>query len=152
MCGFSGIFQSCIGDLTAIVNRMNDALTHRGPDDRGVWVDENVGLALGHRRLAIVDLSEAGRQPMHSSCGRFVIVFNGEIYNHRELKQKLEDEGLSPAEWRGHSDTEVLLEGLVSWGVEKTLQASVGMFAFALWDRQEQVLTLARDRMGEKPS
>ena len=100
MCGFSGIFQSCIGDLTAIVNRMNDALTHRGPDDRGVWVDENVGLALGHRRLAIVDLSEAGRQPMHSSCGRFVIVFNGEIYNHRELKQKLEDEGLSPAACR----------------------------------------------------
>ncbi|AZE60108.1 asparagine synthase (glutamine-hydrolyzing) [Pseudomonas synxantha] len=151
MCGFSGIFQSRIGDLTAIVNRMNDALTHRGPDDRGVWVDENVGLALGHRRLAIVDLSEAGRQPMHSSCGRFVIVFNGEIYNHRELRQKLEGEVLSPLAWRGHSDTEVLLEGLVNWGVEKTLQASVGMFAFALWDRQEQVLTLARDRMGEKP-
>lgn len=151
MCGFSGIFQARNSDLASIITRMNDALVHRGPDDRGVWVDENAGLALGHRRLAIVDLSEAGHQPMHSSCGRFLIVFNGEIYNHTELRQKLDNEGLSPPAWRGHSDTEVLLAGLAGWGVEKTLQASVGMFAFALWDRQEQVLTLARDRMGEKP-
>ncbi|MBI6605756.1 MULTISPECIES: asparagine synthase (glutamine-hydrolyzing) [Pseudomonas] len=151
MCGFSGVFQSGNGDLVSVVTGMNDALTHRGPDDRGVWVDENAGLALGHRRLAIVDLSEAGHQPMHSSCGRFVIAFNGEIYNHAELRHKLDSEGVSPQAWRGHSDTEVFLTGLASWGVEKTLQASVGMFAFALWDRQEQVLTLARDRIGEKP-
>ncbi|KRP58503.1 asparagine synthase (glutamine-hydrolyzing) [Pseudomonas trivialis] len=151
MCGFSGIFQAGNDDLVSVITRMNDALTHRGPDDRGVWVDDNVGLALGHRRLAIVELSEAGHQPMYSSCGRFVIAFNGEIYNHAELRRKLDIEGLSPPVWRGNSDTEVLVTGLARWGVEKTLQASVGMFAFALWDRQEQVLTLARDRMGEKP-
>ncbi|WP_339438644.1 asparagine synthase (glutamine-hydrolyzing) [Pseudomonas sp. EA_15y_Pfl1_P104] len=151
MCGISGILQARNSDLAKIVTGMNDALTHRGPDDRGVWIDENAGLGLGHRRLAIVDLSEAGHQPMHSSCGRFVIAFNGEIYNHMELRKQLGDEGLAPAMWRGHSDTEVLLTGLIGWGLEKTLQASVGMFAFALWDRQEQVLTLVRDRLGEKP-
>lgn len=112
MCGFSGIFQARNSDLASIITRMNDALVHRGPDDRGVWVDENAGLALGHRRLAIVDLSEAGHQPMHSSCGRFLIVFNGEIYNHTELRQKLDNEGLSPPAWRGHSDTERIIKNV----------------------------------------
>ena len=151
MCGFSGIFQARRTDLATVVTRMNDALIHRGPDDRGIWIDEDAGLALGHRRLAIVDLSPAGYQPMHSSCGRFVIAFNGEIYNHTQLRQRLDGEGLSPQFWRGHSDTEVLLAGLAHWGVENTLRASVGMFAFVLWDKQERVLTFARDRMGEKP-
>jgi len=151
MCGLSGIFASRNTELEAIVRLMNTSLIHRGPDGSGVWVDENAGIALGHRRLAIVDLSEAGHQPMHSSCGRFVIVFNGEIYNHGQLRQALQDDGLISTGLKGHSDTEVLLAGLASWGVEKTLNASVGMFAFALWDRQEQVLTLGRDRIGEKP-
>lgn len=150
MCGFSGIFQASSTDLATVVTRMNNALTHRGPDDSGIWVDEDAGLALGHRRLAIVDLSPAGHQPMHSSCSRFVIAFNGEIYNHAQLRQRLDDEGLSPY-WRGHSDTEVLLAGLARWGLEDTLKATVGMFAFVLWDKQERVLTFARDRMGEKP-
>lgn len=151
MCGFSGIFQAQSSDLATIVTRMNDALTHRGPDDCGVWVDSDVGLAIGHRRLAIVDLSPAGHQPMHSNCGRFVIAFNGEIYNHMQLRHRLDGESLSPHLWRGHSDTEVLLAGLARWGVETTLKSLVGMFAFALWDKQTRTLTFARDRMGEKP-
>jgi asparagine synthase (glutamine-hydrolysing) len=128
---------------------MNDAISYRGPDDAGIWVDE-CGLALGHRRLAIVDLTSAGYQPMHSHNQRYVLVFNGEIYNHLQLRQQLmaEDSGLA---WKGHSDTEVLLECIVRWGIEKALASFVGMFAFALWDRQERLLTLARDRVGEKP-
>lgn len=152
MCGFSGIFNVNTGSLSDIVARMNAAILHRGPDDGGIWEDQEVGLALGHRRLSIVDLSAAGHQPMQSSVGRFIIVFNGEIYNHAELRQQLQTEGLAPQQgWRGHSDTEVLLAGLAGWGIEKTLQACVGMFAFALWDKHERKLTLARDRMGEKP-
>ena len=137
---------------------MNDALLHRGPDDGGVWVDKRVGVALGHRRLSILDLTPAGHQPMHSECGRYVLVFNGEIYNHLEIRTHLEKESLQFAAsnhqsrgWNGHSDTETLLAAFAAWGVEKTLQACVGMFAIALWDKKEQVLTLARDRMGEKP-
>ncbi|WP_339452331.1 asparagine synthase (glutamine-hydrolyzing) [Pseudomonas sp. JAI120] len=147
MCGFSGILQECNYYLVAVVTRMNDALTHRGHDDRGIWGDET----LGHRRLAIVDLSDAGHQPMHSSCGRYVVVFSGEIYNHSELNQKLDSERLSPLLWRGHSDTEVLLAGLAGRGLGKTLPALVGMFAFVLWGKQEHMLTFARDRMDEKP-
>lgn len=151
MCGLTGVFCEDLGaELKPIITRMNDAITHRGPDDSAVWVDPSLGLALGHRRLAIVDLSPAGHQPMLSVCGRYVIVFNGEIYNHLELRNRLcvEDGAL---EWRGHSDTEVLLTCLIRWGIEKTLKAAVGMFAFAFWDIQEAVLTLARDRLGEKP-
>lgn len=152
MCGFSGIFNVNTGKLSDIVASMNAAILHRGPDDGGIWEDQDVGLALGHRRLSIVDLSAAGHQPMHSSVGRFIIVFNGEIYNHAELRHQLETDGLAPQQgWRGHSDTEVLLAGLAGWGIEKALQACVGMFAFALWDKYERKLTLARDRMGEKP-
>ncbi|MFV3014229.1 asparagine synthase (glutamine-hydrolyzing) [Pseudomonas sp. KHB2.9] len=151
MCGFSGIFNVKDGSLADIVSRMNAAILHRGPDDGGVWEDKKAGLGLGHRRLAIVDLSAAGHQPMQSDSGRFVIVFNGEIYNHAEIRLELEKQGFAPKEWRGHSDTEVLLCGLANWGVEKTLQACVGMFAFALWDERECLLTFARDRMGEKP-
>jgi asparagine synthase (glutamine-hydrolysing) len=126
---------------------MADALTHRGPDDAGVWVDGEAGIGLGHRRLSILDLSPAGHQPMVSAGGRYVVAFNGEIYNHLGLRRELE----MSADWRGHSDTETLLAGLEAWGVEATLKKAVGMFAIALWDRGERILYLARDRMGEKP-
>lgn len=128
---------------------MTAALTHRGPDDAGHWFDIDAGLALGHRRLAIVDLSPQGHQPMVSSSGRYVIVFNGEIYNHRVLRQALDHEVTVP--WRGHSDTETLLAAIQAWGLERALDRSVGMFALALWDKVSRTLVLARDRLGEKP-
>jgi len=129
---------------------MATAILHRGPDDAGVWVDAHAGIALAHRRLSILDLSPAGHQPMCSSSGRFVTAFNGEIYNHSELRTELEALGRAPS-WRGHSDTETLLAGFEVWGIEATLKKSIGMFAIALWDKQTHLLTLARDRMGEKP-
>lgn len=153
MCGLTGFWQpgGCRHDGAAVtVRRMADALAHRGPDDAGVWVDAAAGVTLGHRRLAIVDLSPAGHQPMASASGRFVIAFNGEIYNHAELRRELEAAGRAPA-WRGHSDTETLLAAVEAWGLERTLARSVGMFALALWDAQERALWLARDRLGEKP-
>lgn len=134
-----------------MVSRMADAIAHRGPDDAGVWVDAAAGLALGHRRLAILELSPAGHQPMRSAGGRFVIAFNGEIYNHLEIRDKAQETRGEDRVWRGHSDTETLLAGIECWGVEETLKACVGMFALVLWDRQERTLTLARDRFGEKP-
>lgn len=136
--------------LRQTVEAMADALLHRGPDDGGAWADEASGIVLGHRRLAIVDLSAAGHQPMHSASGRWVMAFNGEIYNHIALRVSLQEVGAAPA-WRGHSDTETLLAGFEHWGVEDTLQRCVGMFAIALWDRERRTLTLARDRFGEKP-
>lgn len=157
MCGLTGFWQpgGCAGDeAAATARRMADTLVHRGPDDVGVWVDDAAGLALGHRRLAILDLSPAGHQPMVSATGRYVIAFNGEIYNHLELRAALEKVGAggtAPLSWRGHADTETLLAAIEAWGVEETLQRCVGMFAFALWDRHARTLTLARDRMGEKP-
>ncbi len=154
MCGVAGWVQPGgfvdRSDAPCILRRMADAITHRGPDDAGEWLDLAAGLALAHRRLSILDLSPAGHQPMLSAEGRYVLVFNGEIYNHLELRARLEREGAAPM-WRGHSDTETLLACLSAWGVEPTLQAAVGMFALALWDRRERVLHLARDRMGEKP-
>ncbi len=146
---------------------MASALAHRGPDASGVWVDEAIGIALAHRRLSVLELSTAGAQPMTSACGRYVIVFNGEIYNHLELRRELE--AAAPAfglahqgrgneisremsvTWRGHSDTETLLAAVAAWGLEPALKRFVGMFAFALWDRRQRTLTLARDRIGEKP-
>jgi asparagine synthase (glutamine-hydrolysing) len=156
MCGITGFFNSrpdgylTSNNLAIQVTAMADAITYRGPDDSGIWVDEKSALALGHRRLSILDLSPAGHQPMHSACGRYVIAFNGEIYNHLELRAQLAQQKISPI-WRGHADTETLLACFVAWGIERTLQATVGMFALALWDRQQKVLTLARDRIGEKP-
>lgn len=129
---------------------MADTIAYRGPDDSGVWADESAGLALAHRRLSIVDLSAAGHQPMFSASGRFVLAYNGEVYNHLDLRRDLEAVGAAGV-WRGHSDTETLLACIEAWGVETTLKRSVGMFAFALWDRQERALVLARDRAGEKP-
>jgi asparagine synthase (glutamine-hydrolysing) len=152
MCGIAG-FQwrrahHPTDRLRRIIQAMTDTLTHRGPDDSGVWVDPAVGLALGHRRLSILDLSAAGRQPMMSICGRYVITYNGEIYNFPELRQQLEEHGHT---FRGHSDTEILLAALAHWGVAEVLPRLNGMFAFALWDRECRCLTLARDRAGKKP-
>ncbi|MDR1910762.1 MAG: asparagine synthase (glutamine-hydrolyzing) [Helicobacteraceae bacterium] len=143
MCGIIGYLGGVVSE--EIAAKMSEAIGHRGPDDSGVWIDANDGVALAHRRLSIVDLSEAGKQPMISANERFVIVYNGEIYNHLELRRAL------TANWRGHSDTETLLESIAARGVEETLKKSVGMFAFALWDRAEKTLTLARDCFGEKP-
>ncbi len=152
MCGLNGFFsaQANSYDTAVAINQMNAALHHRGPDDEGSWHDDRLGLVLGHRRLAIQDLSPAGVQPMHSLCGQYVLVFNGEVYNHLELRQQLAEQGIV-VDWRGHSDTETILACFVAWGIEKTLGSMIGMFAIALWNRLDQVLTLARDRMGEKP-
>jgi asparagine synthase (glutamine-hydrolysing) len=136
--------------METLARKMASVLAHRGPDDEGAWADENAGIALAHRRLSIVDLSPAGHQPMHSHCGRYVIAFNGEIYNFAEIRRNLEQSGQAPA-WRGHSDTEVMLAAIAAWGVKTALTRFVGMFAFALWDRENRTLILARDRLGEKP-
>lgn len=152
MCGLVG-FRSlgAIGEDSGVVaHAMAERIQHRGPDDSGVWVDQDSGIALAHRRLSILDLSPAGHQPMLSVSGRWVIVFNGEIYNHLELRKDLETMGAAPV-WRGHSDTETLLAGIEAWGVDATLKRCVGMFAIAIWDRAERTLWLARDRAGEKP-
>jgi asparagine synthase (glutamine-hydrolysing) len=125
-------------------------LVHRGPDDHGVWVDGECGIGLGHRRLSILDLSPQGHQPMASTSGRYVIAYNGEIYNFAQIRDELVAVGKAP-QWRGHSDTEILLAAFDAWGVEASLRKTVGMFAIALWDREARTLTLARDRIGEKP-
>jgi len=149
MCGIVGIWGSMPGKREALADSCG-RMRHRGPDDTGYWEDAEAGLALGHVRLAILDLSQAGHQPMVSACGRYVLVLNGEIYNHLDLRRRLEEANLAP-DWRGHSDTETLLACFAALGIEATLQATVGMFAIGLWDRATQKLALARDRMGEKP-
>lgn len=152
MCGFAG-FWSTNANVSAdalTLGQMTDAIAHRGPDDSGAWFDSEAGIALGHRRLSIVDLSPAGHQPMASPSGRYVTIYNGEIYNHTDLRVELEATGCSP-QWRGHSDTEVMLAAFEHWGVSSTLERLNGMFALAVWDRQKRILTLARDRLGEKP-
>lgn len=152
MCGLSGIFDpqyaTGVETLEAAVTRMTETLRHRGPDDGGIWVDSAAGVALGHRRLAILDLSTEGRQPMLSACGRYVMVFNGEVFNFRKLRAELEPLG---HRFRGHSDTEVMLAAIRQWGLDAALQRFIGMFAFALWDREERTLHLVRDRLGIKP-
>jgi asparagine synthase (glutamine-hydrolysing) len=152
MCGIAGLLDSAratpAAALEALVGPMTDTLTHRGPDDRGVWTDEATGVALGFRRLAIVDLTPTGHQPMESRDGRYVLVFNGEIYDHHALRAELEAAG---TRFRGRSDTEVLLEAIATWGLAAALARANGMFALACWDRAERRLLLARDRFGEKP-
>jgi asparagine synthase (glutamine-hydrolysing) len=152
MCGIAGIWDQR-GRLSPDVlareaRRMADSMLHRGPDAGDVWCDAAASLALGHRRLSIIDLSPAGAQPMVSSCGRFVISFNGEAYNFAELRRELEAAGRP---FRGHCDTEVILEGAAQWGVEAIVKRLIGMFAIALWDRRERMLYLVRDRIGIKP-
>lgn len=152
MCGIAGLIAEGPLDGSAPMHlaAMTNAIQHRGPDDVGQWFDHDRGVALGHRRLSIVDLSPAGHQPMASASGRYMIVYNGEIYNHRALRARLEREGHAP-NWVGHSDTEVMLACIDAWGLAATLAELNGMFAFALWDRQQGELILARDRAGEKP-
>ena len=148
MCGIAGILGHDGGEFSPIAARMAEAIRSRGPDDSGVWSDPKAGIALGHARLSILDLSSNGHQPMVSADGRYVVSYNGEIYNFSELRRELETGG---ATFRGHSDTEVLLASISRWGVEAAVQRFNGMFAFALWDRQTRTLSLGRDRLGEKP-
>src|SRR5271154_3329577 len=152
MCGITGFLDTSESrgheELCAIAQRMATSLRHRGPEDEGIWADPACGIAFGHRRLSIIDLSSAGHQPMHSSCGRYVITFNGEIYNFKALRAELDSLGQT---FRGHSDTEVMLAAIARWGVEDALKKFNGMFVFALWDQQERILYLSRDRAGEKP-
>jgi len=150
MCGISGVFGHADGhSLMRVAENMVASLVHRGPDDDGVWVDDEAKIAFGHRRLSVLDLSQEGHQPMLSKDSRYVMVFNGEVYNHQALRKELEGGGL--INWRGHSDTEVMLEAISKWGIEQALPKFTGMFAIALFDRQERKLYLIRDRMGEKP-
>ena len=154
MCGIAGFLggeRFTPEEASPIARGMADAVAHRGPDDAGVWVDREAGVALAYRRLAVIDPSLAGRQPMQSASGRSVIVFNGEIYNHLDLRRQIEARHPDALSWRGHSDTETLLAAIEYWGLEEALQAATGMFAFAFWDREDRTLCLARDRMGEKP-
>ncbi|VAX38372.1 Asparagine synthetase [glutamine-hydrolyzing] [hydrothermal vent metagenome] len=152
MCGLVGIWETNQStteeELRANIGKMTAVIAHRGPNDSGIWVHQQSGIALGHRRLSIIDLSEAGHQPMQSPDGRYQLVYNGEIYNHHELRQELLQRGCS---FRGSSDTEVLLHAIAEWGLQKTLPRLNGMFAFAIWDQKKQSLQLVRDRLGIKP-
>ena len=151
MCGIAGIYFSLERrkePFSKLINTMTQTMHHRGPDAGGVFVEEKIGLGLGHRRLSIRDLSPLGAQPMHSSCGRFAIVYNGEIYNHKELEVELRANGRTP---KGTSDTSILIEAIAQWGTKETLNKLVGMFAFAVFDKQLKILTIARDRIGIKP-
>lgn len=153
MCGFAGFLANKTAtsdDALAMVSAMAMAIHRRGPDDTGAWADIQGGIAFGHRRLSIVDLSPAGHQPMSSANDALVLAFNGEIYNHLAMRAELEKSDLA-LEWRGHSDTETLLVGFSAWGVQATVERCIGMFAFALWDKAARKLTLGRDRLGEKP-
>ena len=153
MCGLTGFLLSSefSSDNKQQLKLMTDAITHRGPDDEGFWTDEKCGIGIGHRRLAILDLSSAGHQPMHSNSDRYVIAFNGEIYNHLELREELEQNFASKIIWKGHSDTETLLSCFELWGIDATLEKINGMFAIALYDKKNKYFYLTRDRMGEKP-
>ncbi|MBW8636198.1 asparagine synthase (glutamine-hydrolyzing) [Hoeflea sp. WL0058] len=151
MCGICGIVSKASAEtLAETVDNMANTLRHRGPDAAGIWVDREAGVAIGHRRLSILDLSPAGAQPMISTCERYVIAFNGEIYNHLDLRADLDQRTIASA-WRGNSDTETLLAAIVHWGLREAVHRAHGMFALALWDRQEKRLHFMRDRMGEKP-
>ena len=152
MCGITGfvdIRQSKKSyDSKRIIEYMTDVLKSRGPDDKGIWIDEKDNICLGHRRLSIIELSNLGKQPMTSHNNRFVIIYNGEIYNFLNIKKELEQENIN---FSGNSDTEVLIEAFSNWGIKKTLSKISGMFAFVVWDKKLKELSLARDRFGIKP-
>lgn len=145
MCGIAGVLAPSTSISASLLQPMAHTLRHRGPDDSGIWCDPACGIGLVHTRLAILDLSAEGHQPMVSRSGRYVIVFNGEVYNFQELRSRLE------GPWHGHSDTEIVLHAIETWGLRRTLEACLGMFAFAVWDREARELSLARDRLGVKP-
>ncbi|MFZ5945151.1 MAG: asparagine synthase (glutamine-hydrolyzing) [Bacillota bacterium] len=152
MCGIVGFlvqnYKYAQEHKKNIIAAMAETLSHRGPDDLGIWFDPEGTITFGHRRLSIIDLSPEGHQPMVSASSRYVITFNGEIYNFQQIRKDLEKRGFS---FRGHSDTEILVSAIEEWGLEKALEIAIGMFAFALWDRKERKLYLVRDRLGEKP-
>ena len=151
MCGIAGLLHTPSAsqmDVTGLIKKMTNSLEHRGPDAEGIWIEGEI--ALGHRRLSILDPSEEGSQPMRSQCQSLMIIFNGEVYNHLSLRSDLERLGVNPS-WRGRSDTETMLACIAHWGLAETLKRAKGMFAFALWDRARKKLFLVRDRMGEKP-
>ena len=136
MCGICGFYSNQLSSFDNTIVKMNSAIYHRGPDDSGVWHDKNAGIFLGQQRLSIIDLSVAGHQPMQSNSGRFVITYNGEIYNHLEIRKELEKNNLN-INWKGKSDTETLLEAIEFWGIELTLKKLIGMFAFGVWDKKK---------------
>lgn len=150
MCGIAGFVSDKVEVTPEILRTMTGRIVPRGPDSSGEWVSEDRWIGFGHRRLAIIDLTEAGHQPMHSACGRYVLTYNGEIYNFGDLRAELEAQGRAPA-WRGHSDSEVLVEAIAAWGVKAALEKAHGMFALAVFDDEKRELVLARDRFGEKP-
>src|ERR1700722_2044897 len=151
MCGIAGFLDTSRSkapeQLTLRARRMGTSLSHRGPDADGIWVDQNTGVAFGHRRLSIIDLPPVGAQPMHSASGRYVITFNGEIYNFKALRQELEQLGET---FRGHSDTEIMLAAIARWGVEASLKKFNGMFAFGFWDWERQNLFFLGGRVGQR--
>ena len=146
MCGIAGFLLTGGQWRVDVIEAMTSTMSHRGPDDSDTWLDQSEGVALGHRRLSILDLSPLGRQPMQSACGRYMIVYNGEVYNHLELREEL-----SGVHFRSTSDTETILAAIAAWGLEEAVRRFVGMFAMAVWDRHERTLSLVRDRMGIKP-
>ena len=150
MCGISGFYSKNLSTFNNVIIKMNSTLKHRGPERSRVWQDNNSGIVFGHQRLSILDLSKAGDQPMISNSGRFVMTYNGEIYNHLEIRKELEQIKKN-IKWKSATDTETLLESIELLGMKETLKKTVGMFAFAIWDKKNRVLTLVRDRMGEKP-
>ena len=150
MCGINGFYSKSLSTFHNVIVKMNSAISYRGPDSNGTWTDKSSGIVLGHQRLSIIDLSVSGNQPMRSSSGRFILTYNGEVYNHLEIRKELEKNNFN-IKWRGFSDTETLLEAIDFWGIEKSLQKIDGMFAFGLWDQKNRCLILARDRIGEKP-
>jgi len=147
IAGFVGRNNQETESSESVINEMLDSLAHRGPDDRGIWVDRHSRLVLGHRRLSIIDLSFLGKQPMSSIHGRYKIVFNGEIYNFKHIRKELEQFRTT---FRGYSDTEVLLAAIEHWGIDAAIKKTVGMFAIAIWDSKNKTITLVRDRLGEK--
>ncbi len=150
MCGINGFYSKSSSTFNNVIAKMNYAISHRGPDTDGTWLDRNSGIVLGHQRLSIIDLSDAGNQPMESNSGKFILTYNGEIYNHLEIRKEIEN-NYSNIKWKSNSDTETLLEAIDLWGIKKTLQKIEAMFAFALWNKKARSLLLARDRIGEKP-
>ena len=154
MCGIAGIIKNQNSDsldLKYQIKKMSSSIEHRGPDNSDYWLDNNSGVALGHQRLSVIDLSNAGNQPMQFVNGRFVISFNGEIYNHLEIRKEIDSFNQKKTEWNSSSDTETLLKAFEIWGVKKTLNICSGMFSIALWDKKRKNLILGRDRFGEKP-